>query len=99
MARVRAVEHDRAVVVASTTGISAIISPDGALAVSTGTWRQAEIEAKVPLLTSTTLADRLGGWPEGLLSWTTVALMGWLAALALRRRRSRDSGPSGTAAQ
>ena len=64
MARIRAIEHDRAVVVASTTGVSAIIAPDGRLLASTGTWRQAEIEARVPLVTATTLADRLGGWPE-----------------------------------
>ncbi len=36
MARIRAIEHDRAVVVASTTGISAIIAPDGSLLASTG---------------------------------------------------------------
>jgi apolipoprotein N-acyltransferase len=99
MARIRAIEHDRAVVVASTTGVSAIIAPDGALEAATGTWRQAEIEARVPLLTSTTLADRLGGWPEGVLSWATVAAMIWLAAIALRRRGRRDSRPSRPAGQ
>ena len=100
MARVRAIEHDRAVVVASTTGVSAIIAPDGSLEASTGTWRRAEIEARVPLLTSTTLADRLGGWPEGLLSWATVAAMAWLAASSWRQRRGRpDAGPSRPAAQ
>ena len=50
MARIRAVEHDRAVVVASTTGYSAIIAPDGHLITSSGTWRQAELEARVPLI-------------------------------------------------
>ena len=94
MARVRAIEHDRAVVVASTTGVSAIIAPDGSLEASTGTWRRAEIEARVPLLTSTTLADRLGGWPEGLLSWATVAAMAWLAAVSRRRRGRPDTGPA-----
>src|SRR6202034_1740522 len=49
LARIRAVEHDRAVVVASTTGISAIIAPDGGLLASTHTWQRAEIEATVPL--------------------------------------------------
>ncbi len=57
MARIRAIEHDRAVVVASTTGISAIIAPDGSLVASTGTWTRAEIEARVPLRTAATLAD------------------------------------------
>jgi apolipoprotein N-acyltransferase len=100
MARIRAIEHDRAVVVASTTGVSAIITPDGGLAVATHTWQRAEIEARVPLLTSTTLADRLGGWPEGLLCWATVAAMAWAAAvIVIRRRRGSDSEPSGLAAQ
>ena len=89
MARVRAVEHNRAVVVASTTGISAVIAPDGALLASTGTWRRAEIEARVPLRSSATLADRLGGWPEGVLAWATVAALAWAAAGALRQRRRR----------
>jgi apolipoprotein N-acyltransferase len=99
MARVRAVEHDRAVIVASTTGISAIIAPDGSLMVSTHTWQQAEIEARVPLRTATTLADRLGGWPEALVSWATVAAWGWTLLAAIRLRRRRDSQPSGQAAQ
>ena len=53
----------------------------------------------MPLLTTTTLADRLGGWPEAALCWVTVALMIWLAAGALRRRGRPDGGPSGPAPQ
>jgi len=87
MARIRAIEHDRAVVVASTTGVSAIIAPDGAVLTSTGTWRPAEIEARVPLRTYTTVADRLGGWPEAVLTWGTVAALGWMIGLEIRRRR------------
>jgi len=89
MARIRAIENDRAVVVASTTGISAIIAPDGSLLTSTRTWRQAEIEARVPLLTSISLADRLGGWPEAVLVWATVAALAWVLATQLRQRRQR----------
>jgi apolipoprotein N-acyltransferase len=91
MARIRAIEHDRAVVVASTTGVSAIIAPDGQLLVSTRTWTQAEIEARVPLLSSTSLADRLGGWPEAVIAWATVAALGWVIAQQIRRRRNRRS--------
>ncbi len=90
MARIRAVEHDRSVVVASTTGYSAIIAPDGRLITSSGTWQQAELEARVPLLTYTTLADRLGAWPE----WAIVALTGCALCLAvapaIRQRRARE---------
>jgi apolipoprotein N-acyltransferase len=75
MARIRAVEFDRAVVVASTTGYSAIVAPDGRLVTSSGTWQQAELEARVPLLTSTTLAERAGAWPEwAIVAATAVAL-------------------------
>jgi apolipoprotein N-acyltransferase len=89
MARIRAVEHDRAVVVASTTGVSAVIAPDGQLITSTGTWQRAEIEARVPLNTGLTLADRLGGWPEGILTGATLAALAWaiISAAAARRRR------------
>jgi apolipoprotein N-acyltransferase len=89
MARVRAVEHDRSVVVASTTGVSAIIAPDGTLLDRTGLWERATIEARVPLRTSTTLADRLGGWPEGLITAAALAAVAWAIAGFVRERRRR----------
>jgi apolipoprotein N-acyltransferase len=89
MARIRAVEHDRALVVSSTTGESAIIAPDGQLIVHTGLWQRAEIEARVPLRTETTLADRLGGWPEVILTGATLAALAWAIAGATAERRRR----------
>ncbi|MGB6457111.1 MAG: apolipoprotein N-acyltransferase [Streptosporangiaceae bacterium] len=97
MARIRAIEYDRSVVVASTTGISAIIAPDGSLIARTGTWQQAEIEASVPLRTTTTLALRVGGWPEGFISAAT-ALALLLAASQLVRQRRRQPGRSSASA-
>ncbi len=94
MARIRAIEHDRAVVVASTTGISAIIAPDGRLLASSGTWRQAEIEARVPLRTTTTLADQIGGWPEGLLTFATLAALVLALASVVRERRRKPASPA-----
>jgi len=91
MARIRAVESDRAVVVASTTGVSAVIAPDGTLVAHTGTWRQAILESRVPLLHTITLADRVGAGPEYLITALTVGAFGWAAygwAVARRRRRS-----------
>jgi apolipoprotein N-acyltransferase len=87
MARIRAIEHNRAVVVASTTGISAIIAPDGSLLASTPTWRQAEIEARVPLRSTTTIADRIGGWPEGIITFATLAALALALGGAIRARR------------
>jgi apolipoprotein N-acyltransferase len=98
MARIRAIEHDRAVVVASTTGISAIIAPDGSLLASSKMWQQAEIESQVPLRTATTLADRIGGWPEGLITFATLAALA-LAITGLIRERRRLSAVRDQAAQ
>jgi apolipoprotein N-acyltransferase len=89
MARMRAVEHDRAVIVASTTGYSAIVAPDGRLITSSGTWRQAVLEARVPLISYTTLADRVGAWPEYVIVMLTVAAAVVAAAGPARRRYSR----------
>jgi apolipoprotein N-acyltransferase len=99
MARIRAVESDRAVVVASTTGVSAIIAPDGTVVARTGTWRQAVLESRVPLLHTITLAERVGAVPEYLIVALTVAAFGWAAcgwAVARRRRRSATHPPIAT---
>ena len=98
MARIRAIESGRAVVVASTTGVSAIIAPDGRLIAHSGTWRQAVLEARVPLLTGTTLADRAGAWPEYAITLLTVAALGWAATGLVRQRRRRPATPAGPSA-
>ena len=56
MARIRAVESDRALVYASTTGESTIIAPDGSLIAHSGVWQQAILDARVPLVSHRTLA-------------------------------------------
>ncbi|HET9079720.1 MAG TPA: apolipoprotein N-acyltransferase [Trebonia sp.] len=90
MARIRAVEFDRAVVYASTTGYSGFIAPDGRVIERTGLWQQAEIEAKVPLLTYQTLAERVGAWPEwAIVAATTLALCLAIAQAAVSQRRER----------
>jgi apolipoprotein N-acyltransferase len=88
MAQIRAVEFDRSVAVASTTGVSAIIAPDGSLISHSGTWRRAVLEARVPLLTGQTLAERLAGWPEYVITALTVLALAAAAAGALAGRRS-----------
>jgi apolipoprotein N-acyltransferase len=90
MARIRAVEFDRGVVVASTTGVSAIIAPDGSLIAHSGTWQRAVLDARVPLLTSRTLAERVGGWPEYVITaLTVIALIAAAAGAVIARRRFR----------
>jgi apolipoprotein N-acyltransferase len=97
MARIRAIEFDRAVIVAGTTGVSAIIAPDGSLIARTRTWQRAVLEARVPLLTGDTLAQRLGEWPELAFSALAVAALAWGLALASTdRRRSRRGSSADT---
>ena len=83
MARIRAIESDRAVVVASTIGVSAIVAPSGRLITHSGTWQQAVLEAQVPLISHRTLADTVGAWPE----YVIVALTAAALALAVLRGR------------
>ena len=87
MARIRAVESDRAVVYVSTTGESAIIAPDGTVMTRSGIWRRAVLEARVPLRSQLTLADRAGSWPETAITALTLAALAWAAARALTQRR------------
>ena len=84
MARIRAIESDRAVVYSSTTGESSIIAPDGALIEESGVWQQAILDARVPLVSYRTLADRVGAWPEYVLVLLTVLALG--LSITLRRR-------------
>ena len=92
MARIRAIESDRAVVVASTIGVSAIVAPDGRLIAHSGTWQQAVLEARVPLITHRTLADRVGAWPEYIIVSLTVAALIVALLAAAARRKARRTG-------
>jgi apolipoprotein N-acyltransferase len=94
MARIRAVESDRAVVVASTTGVSAVIAPDGRLLAHTASWRRAELDVRVPLLSQRTLADRVGAWPEAVIILLTLAAFGWAVTRAVRRRLASRRPPA-----
>jgi apolipoprotein N-acyltransferase len=82
MGRLRAVEHGRTVLVAATSGISAVIAPDGRLVESAPVFTRDVLSAQVPARSGTTLATRLGAVPELLLSGLALAA----AALAVRRR-------------
>ncbi|WP_308164512.1 apolipoprotein N-acyltransferase [Nonomuraea sediminis] len=90
MSQLRAVEHNRAVVTAATTGISAYVTPEGKVAWQTRE-RVADMNVvKVPVRTQTTIATRLGPWPE----WA-LALLGVVAAGYAWRRGRRPAGGVG----
>ncbi|MBV9313661.1 MAG: apolipoprotein N-acyltransferase [Pseudonocardia sp.] len=86
MSRLRAVKHDRTVVVAATSGASAIIAPDGSELARSGLFTPAALVERVPLRQTTTLATRLGSAPEWLLTVTGVAALGW----SIRRRNRSE---------
>lgn len=87
ISRVRAVEHDRTVLVASTSGVSAVITPDGSVAQRTGMFTPAALVTRVPLRSGTTLATRLGPLPEWVLVALGVLGVLWalIAALVIQR--------------
>jgi apolipoprotein N-acyltransferase len=96
MARIRAIESDRAVVYASTTGESTIIAPDGRLIAHSGVWRQAILDARVPLVSYRTLADRVGAWPEYVIIMLTVLALAWAIVRPRFRRGRAPAGDSPT---
>jgi apolipoprotein N-acyltransferase len=86
--RLRAVEHGRPAIVVSTSGISAVVEPNGVV-----TYRSPEAEpdihvAELTAMEGPTVATRLGAVPEALL-----AVVGLAAAVAstviTRRSRAR----------
>jgi apolipoprotein N-acyltransferase len=88
MARIDAISTGRAVAVASTTGLSAIVAPDGSIVTQSKTWRRAILERRVPLRSALTPAVRAGAWPElGIIALTLLALA-WAIGTGWRRRRT-----------
>ncbi|MFE1271493.1 apolipoprotein N-acyltransferase [Streptomyces sp. NPDC058758] len=90
MSRVRAVEHSRSVVVPVTSGVSAIIRPDGEIVSRTAMFTPDYLVEEVPLRSTRTPATRLGTLPEALLAAVAAAGLGWAAARAVRARRARS---------
>ncbi|WP_062395251.1 apolipoprotein N-acyltransferase [Gordonia phthalatica] len=86
MSRVRAVETGRSVVVAATSGVSALVSPDGSLIASSGIFTPDLLQADLELRTGQTLAVRFGAWPQRLV----VLLTAGAFLYVLRRRISLD---------
>ncbi|TSE01622.1 apolipoprotein N-acyltransferase [Skermania sp. ID1734] len=86
MSRIRAVEHGRALVVAATSGVSAIISPNGAVEEQTPLFVPAAMVMRLPLRSESTLATTLGPVPE--LTLCAIGVAATLAGLWLRRRHA-----------
>jgi apolipoprotein N-acyltransferase len=103
MSRLRAVEHGRTILVAATSGISAIVAPDGRVIDRSGEFVPDIQVATVPARTSRTPSDRLGEAPEWALAllglgavcaaaWTARRTAGGTAPRTAPKTASRNEG-------
>ncbi|WP_435825901.1 apolipoprotein N-acyltransferase [Micromonospora zamorensis] len=90
MVRLRAVEHGRPALMASTVGVSGFVAPDGRVSDATGFNTREVVVRQVRLDDGRTLATRLGWWPEVALAALAVAAL--IGAAVLRRRQRVMSG-------
>ncbi|OLT28677.1 apolipoprotein N-acyltransferase [Actinomadura sp. CNU-125] len=99
MSRLRAVEHGRTILVAATSGISAIVAPDGRMIDRSGEFVRDLQVATVPARTSTTLSDRMGAAPEWAMAALGVAAACAAAGAMVRSTRTARAarGPDGAA--
>ena len=88
--RMRAIETGRTVLIASTSGISGVINPDGRVEHKTGQFVRDVYVTQVPVRDDKTLATALGGWPQWVL--TGLGILGAVVVL-LGRRKSRAGEP------
>ncbi len=87
MGQLRAVEYGRSVLVVSTSGVSAVIAPDGTIQQESGLFTPAVFVPTVPLRTDHTVASRLGSAPEWTIVVVALAALGGGALVAARSRR------------
>jgi apolipoprotein N-acyltransferase len=91
MSKLRALEHGRTVLQASTTGVSAIINTHGDVEKESGTlFTPAILTSAVQPITGLTLADRVEGLPEDVLS--VLALVGLGISMFRKRGVARSGG-------
>jgi apolipoprotein N-acyltransferase len=89
MSRLRAVEHGRTVAVAATSGISAIVAPDGTVVRSSELFTPDVFVEEIAQRDSRSVASRLGAGPE----WLLCALGVGAVVAAVRLRRTSRPGP------
>ncbi len=89
MSQVRSVEHDRTSIIATTSGVSATIDPDGTVTASTRQFTPAYLVDRTVLKDTTTLATQLGSVPDWVLIGVGVAAMAY--AVVRTRRAGKDA--------
>nr|WP_232327826.1 apolipoprotein N-acyltransferase [Kibdelosporangium sp. MJ126-NF4]CEL13690.1 Apolipoprotein N-acyltransferase in lipid-linked oligosaccharide synthesis cluster [Kibdelosporangium sp. MJ126-NF4]CTQ99376.1 Apolipoprotein N-acyltransferase (EC 2.3.1.-) in lipid-linked oligosaccharide synthesis cluster [Kibdelosporangium sp. MJ126-NF4] len=95
MSRVRAMEHGRAVVVSATTGVSAIVQPDGSVTRQTELYTADTLVATVAKRSTVTLATRIGAWPEGVMVVGGLAALLWAIGSRIQQRQRQVGTDSG----
>jgi len=90
MSRVRAVEYGREVLIAATSGVSAVIRPDGTVESTIGLFTAGYRVADVPLIDATTPGTVLGAPIRWVL--TVACPLALFGALAISRRRTSRPG-------
>jgi apolipoprotein N-acyltransferase len=88
MSRLRAVEFGRTVVVAATSGISAVVAPDGSLVRRSQLFTPDTFVEEIAQRDSRTVAERLDAAPEWVLTALGAGAVLAVAVPGLRRRRA-----------
>lgn len=95
IARLRALETSRYVVVVATNGVSGIIAPDGSVVQRAPTRASVVMERQVGLRSFTTPAVRIGRWIDLLLAAAAVVAVAVGVLVDRRDRRRPDDGGHG----
>jgi apolipoprotein N-acyltransferase len=90
MVRLRAVEHGRSALMASTVGVSGFVRADGSVVDATGFNTRAVVVHDMTQGVTRTLATELGYWPEMVL--VGLALVAVAGAVVVRRRPTGRTG-------
>jgi apolipoprotein N-acyltransferase len=96
MSRLRAVEFGRTVAVAATSGISAIIAPDGSVVRASEFFTPQVFVEQIAQRSSRTVAQRLGAGPEAVLAGLGAAALLGVVAGGIRQRRARAARSEGS---
>lgn len=83
MSRMRAMEYNRSLVVAATSGVSAIVMPDGSVVEQSHIFTPATLTATVPLQSNLTISAKVGPWVERIIA--IVGLLATIGALTASR--------------
>ncbi|WP_344470098.1 apolipoprotein N-acyltransferase, partial [Nakamurella flavida] len=95
MSRVRAVENGREVLIAATSGVSAVIAPTGAVESSIPLFTPGYLTPSVPLISTTTPGTVLGAPVEWGLTGAAMLALVWQAIVSMRRGRPDRRTPDG----